>query len=161
MATTNVFQAEEAKDVRPSISPEGAGKVFAVRGEYDLAAALILDDVIEMVKLPADCVPVDAILDTDDLDTNATPLITLDAGIMSGTPGDANIARTVGTELFAASTVGQAGGVVRPSAVTAFRVAPASADRSVGILVKAAPATGAATGKIGFTLLYRAARAGE
>ncbi len=155
----SIFQTNDAKGIKPAPIP-GDSDVVAVRYEYSLAAALVINDRIELGVLPADHVPVDFAVDCDDLDTNATPTITLDCGIMSGTPGVADVARTVGTEFLSASTVAQAGGVVRAATVGAFRVAPATSDRSVGVLVKAAPATGAAAGKIGLTLYYRSARYG-
>lgn len=155
----SILQTNDAKGVKPApIADES--DVVAVRYKYSLAAALALNDRIEMGVLPADHVPVDFVVDCDDLDSNGAPTITLDCGIMSGTPGVADATRTVGTEFLSASTVAQAGGVVRAATVGAFRVAPASTDRSVGFLVKAAPATGATTGDIGITLYYRPARYG-
>ncbi len=154
-----IFQTNDAKGIKPApISDDG--DLVTVRYEYSLAAALVVNDIIEMGVLPADHVPVDFAVDCDDLDTNGVPTITLNCGVMSGTPGVADVARTVGTEFLSASTVAQAGGVVRAATVGAFRVAPAATDRSVGFKVAAAPATGAATGKIGLTLYYRAARYG-
>jgi len=153
----SLFQSKNVAQNGPVLTPEGANDVVAVRAEYSLAAALVINDLIEMVVLPANCVPVDFILDADDLDTG-TPTITFDVDLLAGTPGDTVLAnRTIaGAVIFAASTVAQAGGLVRPTLVTALRIAPDKAlDRSIGILVKAAPATGTTTGKIGLTMLYR------
>jgi len=142
--------ANAATAQQPSISPDAAGEVYAVRGEIALAAALALNDVIEMVKLPADCVPVDFAIDTDDLDTSATPALAMAVGFTAGT----------NAEFRAAAAVGQAAGLVRMDSVLAPRIAPTAADRVVGLKVTTAPATGATTGTIGFTLQYRAARYG-
>ena len=142
--------ASAASAQQPSISPDAAGEVYAVRGEIDLAAALALNDVIEMVKLPADCVPVDFAIDTDDLDTGVTPELAMAVGFTAGT----------NAEFRAAAAVGQAAGLVRMDSVLAPRIAPTTADRVVGLKVTTAPATGATTGTIGFTLFYRAARYG-
>jgi len=141
--------ANAATAQQPSISPDAAGEVYAVRGEIALAAALALNDVIEMVKLPADCVPVDFIIDTDDLDSGATPALAMAVGFTAGTNAE-----------FRAAAVGQAAGLVRMDSVLAPRIAPTTADRVVGLKVTTAPATGATTGTIGFTLQYRAARYG-
>lgn len=128
-----------------------AGEVLCETFIYNLAAALVINDKIEIGVLPANARIVDGLIDTDDLDTG-TPAITLDVGIMSGTVGDADLARTVGTELFAASTVAQAGGMARTT--LGQRSTPTALDRSIGILVKAAPATGTATGTIRLTVYY-------
>jgi hypothetical protein len=126
---------------------EGA-EVLSVRATYALAAALAAGDIVQMMPLPAGFVPVDFILDSDDLDAGVTPTIALDVGLVD-TNGN------VGQEVFAASTVAQAGGVVRPTAKTAFRVAPSDSDRMVAIKVATGPATGATSGTIGLTMLYR------
>lgn len=148
MATTLTAKAATAQ--QPSVTPDAAGEVYAVRGSIDLAAALGLGDVIEMVKLPAGCVPVDFIIDTDDLDSGGAPALAMSVGLTAGTVA----------ELRAAGAVGQAAGLVRMDSVLAPRVAATNADRTVGLKVTTAPATGATSGTIGLTLLYRAAHYG-
>jgi hypothetical protein len=136
-------------------TPDRAGDVVAHRAEIVLTAGqLTLNQIIEMLPLPAGCRVVDAILDSDDLDSNGTPLVTVDVGFMSGDFGVSDAARTIGAEFFSASTVAQAGGVARPTLKTAFRTERSDADRGVGIKISAIPAT-AAGGTIGLTLLYR------
>jgi hypothetical protein len=129
-----------------------AGTAVSQRVEYSLPTAPSEDDIIEMGVIPAGCRVVDVILDADDLDTDASPAIALDVGIMSGDPGVDDDARTCGAEFFSASAVAQAGGVARPTLKTAFRVEPVDHDRSVGIKIGTAAATFAA-GKIGLTLI--------
>lgn len=131
----------------PAISASQAGEVISVRGVINLSAALALNDILEMVKLPANHVIVDCVLDTDDLDTNGAPLISLTAGLTAGTVA----------ELIGANTVGQAGGVARMDAVAGVRVAASSSDRVVGVKITTGPATGATTGQIGLTVSYKAA----
>lgn len=131
---------------QPAIYPRNAGETITVFAQYALTAALALNDVIRMLTVPAGCIIADAVLVADDLDTGGAPAITLDVGI-AGADTD---------QLFAASTVAQAGGVVRPTIATAFRDAATTADRTVQVLVKAGPATGATTGKIGLSVSYRA-----
>jgi len=150
MATT--FQSVNVKGSRPAVDAAEAGEVKAVRGEYDLAAALVVNDIIELVKLPGDHVPVDCILDSDDLDTGGSPALVLDAGVVSA-GGAAN-------ELIDNSTVGQAGGVARMDQAGGVRIAPAAGETVYGVKVGTAPATGATTGKIGLTLYYRSSRYG-
>lgn len=140
------------KGKKPTPVPDQGGVIACETFEYSLAAALALNDIIEIGILPANARIVDGILDCDDLDTNGAPAITLDVGIMSGTVGDADTGRTVGTELFAASTVAQAGGMARTT--KGQRSVPTALDRSIGVKVAAAPATGATTGKIRLTVFY-------
>jgi hypothetical protein len=141
-----------AADVQqPGIEPGAAGELKCVRGFINLAVALALNDIVEMVKLPAKCVPVDFTIDTDDLDTNGTPLLQMSAGFTAGTSA----------EFRAAGAVGRAAEIVRMDSSLASRVVSANAERVVGLKVTAAPATGATTGVLGFTLFYRAARFGE
>ncbi|HTN66416.1 MAG TPA: hypothetical protein VL051_09570, partial [Burkholderiaceae bacterium] len=73
----------------------------------------------------------------------------------SGEVGSTDGARTCGAELFAASNVAQAGGTARMSLASGFRLASAGVDRSIGVKIKAAIATQAATGKIGLLLLIK------
>ena len=62
----------------------------------------------------------DAILICDDLDSNGSPAITLDVGLLTGTVGDATNSRTCGAEIFSASTAAQTGAVARPTLKTAL-----------------------------------------
>lgn len=141
----------------PVSSPACAGAT--VQNFYELNIAgktLALNDVIDLGPLPANCTVADAVIVSDDLDTNGTPLISFDVGLMSGTVGEINGARTVGQELFAASTIARTGGIERTSRKEAFRIAPVAFDRSLGLKVTAAPATQATTGKIGLLVTIRA-----
>jgi hypothetical protein len=141
----------------PVSSPACAGSTVQNFYELDIAGkTLALNDVIDLGPLPANCTVGDVFLITDDIDTNGTPLISLDAGLMSGAVGENNAARTVGQELFAASTIARTGGVERASRKEAFRIAPVGYDRSLGLKVTAAPATQATTGKIGLLVTIRA-----
>jgi hypothetical protein len=62
----------------------------------------------------------------EDLDSNGAPTITVKAGVISGVYGDAVTAgRTCGAELWAASSVPQAGGNVRSTVITGAAVTAA------------------------------------
>ena len=148
MAST--FQSDAVTGARPSIDCAEAGEVKAVRGTYDLAAALVVNDVIELVKIPQGHVIVDAIVDCDDLDSDGSPAIVMDFGEVGG---DVDA-------LIAASTVGQAGGLARMDQKTGPRLIASSAEMTLGAKVTTAPATGATTGTIGLTVLYRPANFG-
>jgi len=114
---------------------------------YNLTAALVVNDTIAMCTLPANHVIVDCILATDDLDTDGSPAIVLDVGVVGGDT-DA---------LIDGSTVAQAGGLARMSEVAGIRIAQSTTDTSIGILTQVAPATGATTGRIDLILISRAA----
>lgn len=141
-------------------APINGAECVAVRVERALTVAEnVTGNIIDFAILPADTVLVDAILDSDDIDTNGAPAVLLDVGIMTGLPGEdldeAGAARTCGAEVFSGATVGQAGTVARPTVKGAFRIAATAKDRSVGIKVATQSAT-AAAGTIGLTLLLRA-----
>lgn len=122
------------------------GQPVVNRFFVDLKAAdLVANNVVDLGILPAGHAITEAILIADDLDTNGTPTITVDVGIMSGTIGDAVNARTVGTELFSASNVAQAGTVsTAVTTKTVYTLAATGVDRSIGAKFVAGAATGAA-----------------
>lgn len=152
-----VLQTAAIANGYPAITASGAHDLVAVRADYTVSAALELNDIIEMIELPPGHVPVDVILDTDDLDTG-TPAITLDVGILAGAVGDTTVGnRTNGAQFLAASTAGQAGGIARADVKGFTRLAPSDSRRSIGVSVKAAPAVGATSGKVSLTVLYRPA----
>lgn len=119
------------------------------------AAALAVGDIIELGVLPAFHAPSDAILVCEDLDSGGAPALAFDVGIMSGDVGDKVTARTCGSELFAASNVGQAGGVARATQVSAFTIAPTDNHRSIGVKITTAAATQVAGAKLRLMLKYR------
>lgn len=137
--------SDYAKRVRNTINGDCAGDVVINRFFIDLLATdLVLNNVIDLGILPAGHTVVNAFLLADDLDTNGAPTITLDVGIMTGTPGDAVSVRTVGQELFTASTAAQTGAGTPMSQKSGFMIASTSADRSIGVKIATAPATAAA-----------------
>lgn len=149
-----IIQSNWAKGIIAIPYASFAGVVVAQRFVISVTAAqLLLNNIFELAPIPIGHVPLDMVLDTDDLDTNAAPTLTLDVGVMSGVWGDPDQARTVGAEFFAASNVAQAGGIARPTLKTAQRVAASQTARSIGVKVAAAPAT-AAPGDIGLTVFY-------
>jgi len=140
----------------PPITASGAKDLVVAQATFALSGALGVNNVIEMLVLPAGHKLVDAILDTTDLDTGGSPTITLNVGTMAGTPFDPTFAsRAVTANIISATNVGQTGGVAR-AAVTGFsNIAAMNEDRSIGVSVQAGPATGATTGTVALTLMYR------
>jgi hypothetical protein len=146
-------QSDFAKGILPIPHPSMAGQAVTHRYYFAVTAAIAgaLNDIIELACIPAGCRVADMVLDADDLDSNGSPAIALDVGIMSGTWGENDGARTCGNEFIAASNVAQAGGSVRPTKKEAFRDAGLATPRSIGVKIQAAAATGQA-GTIGLTL---------
>lgn len=134
------FQSNKVVDSIPA--RDALDGVQSVTGKYSLTAALVLNDVIQMVKIPAGHQVVDVILSADDLDTNGTPLISLTVG-----DGD-DTARFI-----AASTIGRTGGVARLDQKAGLQKVYTAED-TVDVKVSAAPATGAVTGDITCTVKY-------
>lgn len=121
-----------------------AGDVVVNEFFIDITAAQnVAGNFFDLGILPAYHTMVDAVLIPDDLDTG-TAAITLDVGLLSGTPGDATGDRTIGSEFFSASTAAQAGTPTRMSAATGFKVKPTEADRSIGVKIVTGPNVAAA-----------------
>lgn len=128
--------------VATSVVPKTFGDTISVPGTYELTKALVINDVIQMVKIPKNAVVDEVILGTDDLDSHGTPTITLSVG--DGTTVNRYI-----TE----STVGQGGGLVRLSNVDGMGYTYTAED-TIDVKVIAAPATGATSGTISLTVIY-------
>lgn len=158
--TIYVLPAAEQSGPIPIAYPDCAGDVVVNRYEIDLGSAplkgvtLAQDDILDIGIIPGTSQVVDVIIDSDDLDSNGTPTLAFDVGVLTGTPGTTG-SRTCGNEFFAASTVAQAGGVVRTTKKEAFRVARADKDTSVGVKITAAAATQATSGKIGVSVFVK------
>ena len=119
-----------------TVTGDCAGDVVVNEYFVDVTAAQIAADAMfDVGILPAYHTIVDMVLIPDDLDTDATPAITLDVGLLSGTPGDATSDRTIGAEFFSASTAAQGGTATRMSLASGFKVIPTEADRSIGVKV--------------------------
>ena len=154
-----LIQTEFATGQTVAPTPAYAGEEVSYRATYAFATGdLTLDQIVEFGPLPAGCTLVDAILDTDSLDSDGSPTVTIDVGVMDGDFGalldNSGDARTCGATIFSAVTTAQAGGVARPTLATAFRIAPVDTDTGIGVKIHAAPTT-AAAGTLGLTLIYR------
>ena len=149
-----IIQSTAAKGTDNIPFPAYAGEVVAKRYSIAVTAAqLALNNIFELAPLPGGLVPRDFILDTDDLDTNGAPTLTLDVGLMSGVWGDRDQARTCDDIIFDGTNIAQTGGAARPTLKTAFRIGQANNHRSIGVKVATAAAT-AAAGTIGLTVFY-------
>lgn len=134
-----------SKGVLGTVCSPSAGIVVVNDFFIDLVAGdLVTDKMFDLGILPNGHDLLDAVLISDDLDTDGTPAVTLDVGLLTGTVGDATSDRAMGDEIFAASTVGQAGTAARATAKGAFLVKASDADRSIGLKVKLQPDVAAA-----------------
>lgn len=138
MAT--LFKSAQSQGARPSPSLSQAGQAVALRGFFALTAATVINDTFQLVKLPANTVVEDLVLDLDIVDSNGTPLAVLQVGVLNA----------AGTALLGpvllATTAAQsaAGGAFRPTLFDAFRLTSKPYDRFLGVLTQTAPATGVA-----------------
>jgi hypothetical protein len=152
-------QSTQVTNKEPAASAQGT-ELIPLVGDFTVPTGLALNDVVEMVILPAGYVPVDAVLACEDTDSGGSAAMTLDLGLLSGTAGAADGARTCGNEAFAASTVAQAGGIARPTKKDFALIAPTDADRGMGLKVAAAAATLTVGAKWRLTVMARAAQRG-
>jgi hypothetical protein len=152
-------QATQVTNKVPYPSANGAAEVVPIIGDFTVPTGLAANDVVEMCALPPGYVPVDYVLACEDTDSNGTPTITLDVGVLSGTYGDASAAtgqaRTCGSEGQAASTVAQAGGITRPTKKDFALIAPSTSERGFGVKLAAGAATLTVGSKWRMTLLVR------
>jgi hypothetical protein len=148
-----IKRSDYALGTKDTPYPEIAGAATVHRFAMAVAANIVAGDILELAIIPAGTRPIDLVIDVDSLDAGAG--LVFDVGIMSGEVGDPDAARTCGAEFFAASTLGQDGGVARPSLASAYRVSKANVARSIGIKVTTAAAT-AQAGSIGITLTVAA-----
>src|SRR5688500_15514703 len=103
MAST--FTSNYAASTYPAAGHGCGNDLKAVTGSYAITAALVVDDIIQMVRVPAGATVLDVLMKVPDLDTGGSPAITLDVGY----GGDDDY-------WIAAATTGQAGGLVRATA---------------------------------------------
>jgi len=113
-----------------------------VYATYTVTAALVVNDVIQMVKVPSGAIITGVTIGATDLDTNGAPAIVLDVG-----DGD-DTARFID-----GATVGQGGGSSDTLAVAGFGYTY-SADDTIDVIVQVAPATGATSGTISLRVAY-------
>lgn len=146
---SKVFKSNIIANGYADLTASGANDAVPVHAVAVTTEALALNHVFEMFVLPPGYGVSELLAAVDDLDTGAA--IILACGLMVGDPGDTVFAnRTtsslIGTEFFAGSNVGQAGGIARLSKIDGLVIAPSINRRSVGIQVTTAPGTPVAAG---------------
>lgn len=130
------------------IQPRTPLGICSVSGSFDIAAtgqgggvAFVINDVIQMVKIPNGATVLDIILDCPDLDTSTGVRLTVGDGDSTA-------------RYIAANNVGVAGGIIRMS-VAGGSQNKYTADDTIDILIStAATGTAATTGVIYMTVFY-------
>lgn len=144
MATTyQAIKVSSSTEQMPGIG-DGQG-LKCVSSTYDLStgAAFVINDVVQSALIQSGSVVVDVMVVVTDLDSSTG--ITLDVGY--GVDPD---------YFVAASTVGQAGGVVRASALTAKPLVLTTNDTIDVLVHAAATGTAATTGTVTITVFFLA-----
>lgn len=151
-----LFQSDFALGKKPqAISDSGQ---VVVEYLFMALTALATNDVVEIGKLPAGHVPVDAQYVSDDLDTNGSPTAALSFGVLNAAKTAIDTSAGSGGAAWATGlTIATTGGMVRQTADVLRKVTALDADRSIGYLATTGAATFAA-GTLGVILTYRAAR---
>lgn len=153
-----ILKTAWAAGQNPMPVAQGA-ETITVRLVYNLAAVLASGDVIEFGTLPAGHVPVDYIIDNDDLSSTAAGAF--DFGILDSA-GTAVSTATAdgGAKWLSGSTVIQAAAFTRASTSTHLRVTPSNtANRKIGAVMTAS-CTVTATGVFAVVFSYKAAQGG-
>ena len=137
MATTNA-------DGYVSTAFRGDGNsvcVLDVTHEYT-AGQLAINEVIKIGEIPKGAVYLDGYIVTDDLDSNATPLLSLEVGDGDDADGLAD-----------GTTIGQAAGLVRFNGAYMTNRTALTAAKTIRVVTTAAAAT-AAAGTVRVVLSY-------
>lgn len=114
--------------------PQTAGAVHVTRFVYELAGEIDTTDILELGILPAYAYLVGARVTTEGTWIVGGADVTADIGIMSGEPGDRNVSRTVGDELFDGVNLDDAKTAVQTSDNPDLpKVAPSDKHRSIGV----------------------------
>lgn len=143
-------KSAHAKGIIPT--PVAAGcEVVVCRAEFVLSADLAVNDIIQMMDLPAGHVPVDIILDNDALGAG-----TVSVGILNAGKTDIDTVASGGAPWLAAGAVTAANGLRGDAAgLRAMSRCPANQGANQPIGIKIVTDTSATSGTVGLTLLYR------
>lgn len=131
-----------SSQVATSVIQKTYPDTIVVQGTYALSAAFVVNDVVQMVKIPKNAVIDEVILGSDDLDTGGAPAIVLAVG--DGTTAD---------RFITGSTVAQGGGFARLGVVAGMGYTY-TADDTIDIKVTTAPHTGTTSGTVSLTVIY-------
>lgn len=133
------IQTDEAKGYRQVVQPPAANSLHTVRVHLSLATVGIVaaTDKVELCVLPMHCRLRSATIVPAAIGAG----VTADVGIMSGTPGDPDSARTVGDQIFDGVTINAT--PADSADPDMYALAPVAYDRAIGMIVSADIAAGA------------------
>lgn len=114
-----LFKSKQVATKLPFISSSGANDIVPVVADFDIPAGFASGDVVEFGALPFGYVPVDLIVDHEDLGGT----ITANFGVLSG-EYDSTGARTCGAEFISAADLSTSAGIKRLSVAGGTRLAP-------------------------------------
>jgi hypothetical protein len=139
-----LFKSLVAQGTKPVQTPND-GLIARLLYEYTTEDDLAAGDIIDLGPLPANLDPKDVMLASEDLDADGSPTITLSVGLLNSGKTDLN--GGTNETWITASTVGQAGGIVRATTAAVAMMGSSTSERRLGIKVVAGAATGAGAGK--------------
>lgn len=118
-----LFKSTQVTNGVTVLSACGANDLVPLVGDFTIPAGFAANDVIEFGALPFGYVPVDLIVDHEDLGGTMTG----NFGLLSGEFG-ASGARTCGAQFLSAGDFSTAAGLKRMSAAGGARITPATAE---------------------------------
>lgn len=147
-------KTDNANGVIPTPVAVGC-ELVVCRASFTLTADLAANDLIQMMDLPAGHVPVDIILDTDDLGTTGA----VSVGLANAGKTDIDTTASGGAAWLTGGDVATAATGLRADAAGLRAMSRCAADQTANraIVLKIATDTTATSGTIGMTLLYRSA----
>lgn len=156
------FKSDYATGVKNTPVPGGA-ELMVCRASLTFASGsdVAANDLLQMMDLPANCVPVDLILDTDDFDSSTTGTVSVNLGNDTLSGGVYTAATDIAANPWLTTQSIQAATGVRADAAglrAMSRVTPdATRARPVFIKIVGETTPPATERTIGLTLFYRAA----
>lgn len=137
-----------------SIPPHSAGVTYVSDDVVELDDAVVADNIIGLGFLPADCIPIDIVISSDQLDSNTTATMKFDVGILNDAGDDLE------SILVKDCEAGDAVNVTRGNYTAMMGIARnETADRVLAAKVTTVAATPAA-GELRAAMSYRASNYG-
>lgn len=99
------YISDAISNSRPPITGDGAGEVLNAKQSVAVDTALAANDLLLFLKIPAGHEPVGGNVFSTDIDSNASPTVTVTVGVLNNAGTDL----VSGTEFVVDSAVGKAG----------------------------------------------------
>lgn len=151
-----VYNSNFMQTGMPGIAPHSAGELHIAEGTVSFPATLANNDIAKVCYLPANCIPVDLVVHTEELDSNAVDTMTFSVGLLNPA-GDDIVADT---EMLTGGTA-EAVQTIRGAGVGFNKIErDVINDRVVAVKITADAAT-AAAGGMRVCLTFRASEWGN